>query len=154
MATRGLNKLQLIGNLGQAPVLRYFPDGTPTVTLSVGVSDKWKDRNGNEQEHTEWTYVVLRGQMADNAAKYLTKGSKVYVEGPKHTRDYKDKDGVVHYVVELMVTNIQYLSPAKNAAPAASAAPASAPAASGPSGMPNYGAIPPMDEMPGWMEDQ
>lgn len=70
------------------------------------------------------------------------------------TRDYKDKDGVVRYVVELMATNIQYLSPAKNAAPAASAAPASAPAASGPSGMPNYGDIPPMDDMPAWMADE
>jgi len=98
-----LNKVQLIGNLGRDPEMRYMPDGTPTATISIATSKTWKDRDSGEQkESTEWHRVVFFRGLAEVVEKYLEKGSQVYVEGELKTRSFKDKDdGHDVYVTEI-----------------------------------------------------
>ncbi len=98
-----LNKLQLIGNLGSDPEIRYLPDGTPTAQLNVATTDSWKDKKtGEARESTEWHKVVFYRGLAEVAGKYLVKGSKLYVEGKLKTRKYTDKDGVERYITEVI----------------------------------------------------
>lgn len=97
-----LNKVQLIGNLGREPEVRYMPDGTPTVTVSLATSESWKDKStGEKVEATEWHRVVFFRGLAEVVGKYLTQGSTVYVEGKLKTRKYQDKDGADKYVTEI-----------------------------------------------------
>lgn len=104
-----LNKLQLIGFLGSNPELNTTPGGKKTVTVSVASTEVWKDAEGKRQEHTEWTPVVFWGKDAENVCKRLTKGSALYVEGRKRTREYLDKKGSKQRVVELISENWQDL---------------------------------------------
>jgi single-strand DNA-binding protein len=97
-----LNNVQLIGNIGRDPELRYMPDGTPTVQVSIATSETWKDRaTGEQKESTEWHRVVFYQGLAEVVGKYLKKGSKLYVQGKLKTRKYTDKDGVEKYVTEI-----------------------------------------------------
>ena len=97
-----LNKVQVIGNVGADPELRYLPDGTPTVQLNVATTDSWKDKKtGETKEQTEWHKVVFYRGLAEVAGKYLVKGSKIYVEGKLKTRKY-EKDGADRYVTEIL----------------------------------------------------
>ncbi|MEP2788524.1 MAG: single-stranded DNA-binding protein, partial [Kangiellaceae bacterium] len=91
MATRGVNKVILVGNLGQDPEVRYTPGGAAITTISIATSDSWKDKNsGQMQEKTEWHRVVFFGKLAEIAGEYLHKGSQVYVEGKLQTRKWQD----------------------------------------------------------------
>ena len=104
-----LNKCMFIGNVGQDPELRQMPNGTAVTQISLGVSDRWKDKNtGATKEHTEWVKVVAFGQLAEYAGKYCTKGSLLYVEGGQKTRSY-EKDGVTHYITEIRAAKIEGL---------------------------------------------
>ena len=89
---RGINKVILVGNLGQDPETRTFPDGGSSTNISVATSEGWKDKQtGEQKERTEWHRVVFNGRLAEIAAQYLNKGSKVYIEGSLRTRKYQDK---------------------------------------------------------------
>ena len=91
---RGVNRVTLLGNVGQDVVLRYTPQGTAVTNLRIATSETWTDKQtGERQERTEWHSVALFGRLAEIAGEYLTKGSQVFIEGPLRTRKYQDKDG-------------------------------------------------------------
>jgi single-strand DNA-binding protein len=106
-----VNKVILIGNLGSDPELRYTPSGTAVATLSVATNRKWKDRDGNMQDETEWHRVIVWDKSAEFCGNYLSKGSKVYVEGRLQTRKWKDQAGVDRYTTEIISTTVQNLTP-------------------------------------------
>jgi single-strand DNA-binding protein len=109
---RGINKVILIGHLGADPDTRYSPGGSAVATLRLATSESWKDKtSGETQERTEWHRVVLFGKLADVAAEYLGKGSKVYVEGRLQTRKWQDKDGRDTYATEIVASELQRLDP-------------------------------------------
>jgi len=104
MATRGVNKVIIVGNLGQDPEVRYTPGGAAITNISIATSDSWKDKNtGQMQEKTEWHRVVFFGKLAEIAGEYLRKGSQVYVEGKLQTRKWQDKQGQDRYTTEIVV---------------------------------------------------
>ena len=90
MASRGVNKVILVGNLGQDPEVRYMPNGNAVANITVATSESWKDQQGQQQERTEWHRVVMFGKLAEIAGEYLRKGSQVYLEGKLQTRKWKD----------------------------------------------------------------
>ncbi|AAF85629.1 single-stranded DNA-binding protein [Xylella fastidiosa] len=105
-----LNKMQLIGNLGADPDIRYMQDGTPTVTVSVATTDTWKDKDtGNKEEKTEWHRVVFFGGLAEIVGEFLKKGSQIYVEGALRSRNWTDKEGNKRYTTEIMAKEMQML---------------------------------------------
>jgi len=104
MATRGINKVILVGNLGQDPEVRYAANGSAITNISIATSDSWKDKNtGQMQEKTEWHRVAFFGKLAEIAGEYLRKGSQVYVEGKLQTRKWQDKQGQDRYTTEVVV---------------------------------------------------
>jgi single-strand DNA-binding protein len=110
MATRGVNKVILVGNLGNDPEVRSTQTGTPITNISVATSETWKDKQtGQSQERTEWHRVVFFNRLAEIAAQYLHKGSKVYIEGSLRTRKWQDKDGQDRYTTEIMGNEMQML---------------------------------------------
>lgn len=104
-----LNKAIIIGRLGQDPEVRTTHGGTRVATLSIATSEKWKDKNGQKQERTEWHRVVAWGRTAEVARDYLKKGSQVYVEGPIQTREWEDKDGQKRYTTEIKALQLTML---------------------------------------------
>lgn len=107
---RGVNKVILIGNLGQDPEVRYMPNGNAVTNATVATSESWKDRNtGENQEKTEWHRVVFFRRLAEIAGEYLKKGSKVYVEGKLQTRKWQDQNGQDRYTTEIVVNEMQML---------------------------------------------
>ena len=104
-----VNKVIIIGNLGRDPETRYMPDGGAITNISVATTDKWKDKNGEMQEKTEWHRVAFFGKLAEIAGEYLKKGRSVYVEGRLKTRKWQDKDGVEKYTTEIVATDMQML---------------------------------------------
>jgi single-strand DNA-binding protein len=104
MSSRGVNKVILIGNVGNDPDIRYFPNGDALANLSLATSEAWKDRNtGEPQERTEWHRVVFRGKLAEVVKQYVHKGSKLYVEGTLRTRKWQAQDGQDRYTTEVVV---------------------------------------------------
>ncbi len=106
---RGVNKVILIGRLGQDPELRYTPSGQPVASFSIATNEAWKGKDGTMQERTEWHNIVLWARLAELANEYLKKGSMVYLEGRLQTRNWDDKDGIKHYRTEIVVQNMQFL---------------------------------------------
>ncbi len=105
---RGINKVILVGNLGQDPEVRHIPSGAVT-TLSIATSETWNDKEGNKQERTEWHRVVFFGRLAEVAGEYLKKGSQVYIEGKLRTNKWQDKTGADRYTTEIMANEMQML---------------------------------------------
>tara|TARA_R110002073_G_scaffold333870_1_gene522194 strand:- start:7722 stop:8219 length:498 start_codon:yes stop_codon:yes gene_type:complete len=106
---RGINKVILVGNLGNDPETRYLPDGNAVTNISIATSESWKDKNtGQQNERTEWHRVVFFRRLAEIAGEYLKKGSKVYVEGQLRTRQY-EKEGQKHYSTEIVANEMQML---------------------------------------------
>lgn len=104
MAARGINKVILVGNIGNEPEMRYMPNGNAVATVSLATSDAWKDKNtGEQQERTEWHRVVFFGKLAEIVGQYVHKGSKLYVEGRLQTRKWTDQQGVDRYTTEVVV---------------------------------------------------
>ncbi|HDM8093435.1 TPA: single-stranded DNA-binding protein [Yersinia enterocolitica] len=100
----GVNRVILIGNLGQDPEIRYLPNGGAVANLSLGVSEQWKDKaTGEKKQKTEWCRVVLFGKLAEVAGEYLRKGSQVYIEGALQTRKWQDQSGQDRYTTEVVV---------------------------------------------------
>ncbi|HUL95824.1 MAG TPA: single-stranded DNA-binding protein [Usitatibacter sp.] len=104
-----VNKVILVGNLGRDPETRYSPDGGAITNISVATTDKWKDKNGEMQEKTEWHRVAFFGKLAEIAGEYLKKGSQVYVEGRLQTRKWQDKEGQDRYTTEIVANQMQML---------------------------------------------
>lgn len=102
-----LNKVQIIGNLGQDVELRYTPGGDGVCNVSVATTKKWKDKQtGEYQEATEWHRVSVFGKLAEVCGQYLKKGSKVYFEGELQTKQYKDKEGIERYQTQILGRNM------------------------------------------------
>jgi len=109
MARSGINKVILVGNLGQDPEVKYTAGGDAVTTLSIATSDSWKDKDtGQDQERTEWHRVVLWRRLAEIAGEYLNKGSKVYVEGQLRTRKW-EQEGQTRYTTEIVARELQFL---------------------------------------------
>lgn len=111
MASRGINKVILIGHLGADPEVRYMPNGGAVTSLRIATSESWKDQQtGQTQERTEWHSAVIYRKLAEVAGKYLHKGSKIYVEGSLRTRKWQDKQtGQDRYTTEIIVNEMQML---------------------------------------------
>ena len=108
--SRGINKVILVGNLGQDPDTRYMPSGVAVTNISVATSEQWKDKqSGAQQERTEWHKVAFFGRLAEIAAEYLRKGSQVYVEGKLRTRKWQDRDGNDRWTTEVIADEMQML---------------------------------------------
>ena len=103
-----MQKTTLIGNLGSNPELRDA-NGTPVCSFSVATNERWKDGQGNKQEQTEWHRIVTWGNLANICGKYLSKGSKVYIEGKNQTRMWTDKDNVERYITEIQAKEMEML---------------------------------------------
>src|SRR6056297_2926435 len=104
-----VNKAILVGNLGKDPDLRYTPAGTAVATFSMATTERYKDRDGNRQEKTEWHNVVAWRQLAEICGKYLHKGKQVYLEGKIQSRKYQDRDGNDRYITEVVADQMQML---------------------------------------------
>src|SRR4051812_12046634 len=104
-----VNKVIIVGNLGRDPETRYMPEGGAITNISVATTEKWKDKNGEMQEKTEWHRVAFFGKLAEIAGEYLKKGSQVYVEGRLQTRKWQDKDGADKYMTEIVANQMQML---------------------------------------------
>ena len=111
MASRGVNKVILIGNLGRDPELRYTQSGQAVANFSIATSENWNDKSSGERvERTEWHRIVAWGRTAELAAQYLSKGRTVYVEGRLQTRSWEDRDGNKRYTTEVVAQTVQFLS--------------------------------------------
>ena len=106
---RGINKVILVGNLGNDPEVRYSQSGSAITTISVATSESWKDKDGNPQERTEWHRVKFFGRLAEIAGEYLKKGRQVYIEGSLRTEKYTDKSGVEKYSTDIIANEMQML---------------------------------------------
>jgi len=106
---KGVNKVILLGNLGSDPELRYTPSGTAVATFSIATNERWPDKDGNVQEHTEWHRVVCWRKLAEIAGEYLKKGRPVFIEGKLKTRNWEDQNGVKRYQTEIIANNLQML---------------------------------------------
>jgi len=107
---RGVNKVILIGNLGQDPEVKYMPNGNAVANITVATSESWKDKNTGEQvDKTEWHRVVFFRRLAEIVGEYLKKGSKIYIEGKLQTRKWQDKNGKDNWTTEIIASEMQML---------------------------------------------
>lgn len=144
-----LNKVMLIGNLGADPEVRYTQDGTCVCNIRIATTERWKNRNGEQQERTEWHRVVLWGKLGEIAGQYLGKGRQVYIEGRLETRKWTDKDGNDRYTTEIRANEMKMLGGRGEGAAAAAPAQAAQPAAADPfAGAPDFEAPPEDDDIP------
>jgi single-strand DNA-binding protein len=108
----GINKVIIIGRLGNDPEVRYTPSGAAVTKFSVATSEEWKDKNsGEKKERTEWHRITAWGKLGELCGEYLAKGRQVYVEGRLQTSSYEDKEGVKRYSTEIVASDVQFLSP-------------------------------------------
>lgn len=111
--SRGINKVILVGRLGNDPDVRYTASGSQVTNISVATTEAWKDRNtGQQQERTEWHRVVFFGRLAEIAGQYLRKGSQVYIEGSLRTNKYTDRNGIERYSTDINANELQMLGSA------------------------------------------
>lgn len=109
MASRGINKVILVGNLGQDPEVRYMPNGNAVANFSIATSESWKDQQGQQQERTEWHKITVYRRLAEIVGEYLKKGSQVYLEGKLQTRKWQDQQGNDRYTTEVICDQMQML---------------------------------------------
>ena len=109
MASRGVNKVILLGHICQDPEVRYMPNGNAVANFSLATSENWKDQQGQPQERTEFHRLVMYRRLAEIAGEYLKKGSQIYVEGKLQTRKWQDQQGNDQYTTEIIVDNMQML---------------------------------------------
>lgn len=107
---KGVNKVIVVGNLGQDPETRYMPSGSAVTNISVATSESWKDKQtGEKKERTEWHRIAMFGRLAEIAAEYLRKGSQVYIEGKLRTRKWQDKNKNDRWTTEIIAHEMQML---------------------------------------------
>lgn len=104
-----VNKVIIVGRLGQDPELKYTPGGTAVCNFTVATTDSYKDKSGNKQEKTEWHRIVVWGKLAELCNQYLAKGSQAYLEGSLTTRSWEDKNSVKRYTTEINASTVQFL---------------------------------------------
>jgi len=104
-----INKVILVGNLGQDPEVRYTQAGTAVASFSLATSERWKDKEGNQQEKTEWHRITAWSRLGEICGEYLSKGQQVYVEGKLETRKWQDKDGSDRYTTEVIIQVMKML---------------------------------------------
>ena len=137
---RGINKVILIGNLGQDPEVRFTPSGTAVANLNLATSDTWMDRqSGQRQERTEWHRIVAWGRLAEICNQYLKKGSKVYIEGRLQTRSWEGQDGQKRYTTEIVAGEMQMLDSREDTGGYQQQQPAAAPSGQPQGGAPSGG---------------
>jgi single-strand DNA-binding protein len=129
-----VNKVILVGRLGQNPEVRYTPSGAAVANFSVATNESWSDKSGQRQERTEWHRVVVWGKLAELCNQYLAKGRQVYLEGRMQTRQWQDKDGQTKYTTEVQAQTVQFLGGQQGEKGASNGAPNYANASGGPSG--------------------
>lgn len=112
-----VNKVIIVGNVGREVELRHTPSGVAVARFSVATNERWRDKEGNRQERTEWHTVVAWGKLAEFCQQYVTKGRQVYVEGSLHTRSYDDNKGNRRYFTEIRAQAIQLLGRREGVAP-------------------------------------
>jgi len=142
---RSLNRVQLIGNMGRDPEMRYTTSGKPVCNFSVATSHTWKDADGTPQEKTEWHNIVAWGKLGEICNQYLAKGRQVFLEGRLQTRKWQGTDGSDRYTTEVVIDNMILLGQREGGAP-----PNSRPSGGGSQGRPSYAGGeaggPPMDD--------
>lgn len=106
-----INKAILIGNLGADPEIRYTQSGTPVATFNIATTRRWKDKEGQQQEETEWHRIVAWTRLAEICGEYLNKGSRVYIEGRLQTRKWQDQNGNDRYTTEIVAQEMKMLTP-------------------------------------------
>jgi single-strand DNA-binding protein len=109
MATRSVNKVILIGNLGKDPELRYTSSGVAVASFTLATNESWKDQDGTMQERTQWHNIVAWRKLAEICGEYLKKGGKIYIEGKLQYRTYDDKNGVKRYITEIVLDEMLML---------------------------------------------
>jgi len=112
--SRTLNKVMLIGNVGKEPELKETPGGVPVTSFRMATSESWKDKEGNQKEHTDWHTIVAWRGLAKIINQLVTKGTRIYVEGRLQTRNYEDNEGNRRQVVEILADNMLILEDRKN----------------------------------------
>lgn len=121
-----INKVIIIGNLGQDPETKYMPNGDAVTRITLATTDTWKDKNGEKQEKTEWHRVVFYRKLAEIAGEYLKKGRSVYVEGRLQTKKWTDKNGIERYTTEIVADSMQMLGSGQKQSGSFDQAPATA----------------------------
>lgn len=116
-----VNKVLLIGRLGNNPEIRHTSGGTAVANFNMATSENWNDKTGQKQERTEWHRIVVWGKLAELSEKYLSKGRQCYVEGRLQTRSWDDKDGNKRYTTEIVASSIQFLGSSQSASQGAGA---------------------------------
>jgi single-strand DNA-binding protein len=114
MARKGVNKVILVGNLGNDPEVRYMPNGSAVANLNIATSESWKDQQGQMQERTEWHRLVAYRKTAEIIGEYCRKGSQIYIEGKLQTRKWQDQDGNDRYTTEVVINEMQMLGGRQN----------------------------------------
>ncbi|MBS2025915.1 MAG: single-stranded DNA-binding protein, partial [Deltaproteobacteria bacterium] len=109
MASSGVNKVILIGNLGKDPEVRYTPGGQAVANFNIATNETWNDKSGQKQERTEWHRIVAWGKTAELCGQYLSKGRQVYIEGQLQTREWNNKEGVKQYTTEVVAKQVTFL---------------------------------------------
>ena len=109
MASKGVNKAVILGNVGNDPELRYMSNGKAVANFTVATSEQWKDQQGQKQERTEWHRMVAYDKLAEIIGQYVKKGSKLYLEGKLQTREWTDQQGQKKYTTEIIVNEMQML---------------------------------------------
>ncbi|QEG08981.1 single-strand DNA-binding protein [Aeromonas phage 4_4512] len=109
MASRGVNKAVILGNVGDDPSIRYMPNGKAVANFTVATSESWKDQQGHKQERTEWHRCTAYDKLAEIIGEYVKKGSKLYLEGKLQTRKWQDQQGQDRYTTEIIVSEMQML---------------------------------------------
>jgi single-strand DNA-binding protein len=121
MASRGINKVLLIGHVGRDPEVKYTPGGMAIANFSVATTEAYKDKSGNPQERTEWHRIVTFGRTAEVMGEYLKKGQQVFVEGRLQTRSWDDDKGQKRYITEIVALSVQFLGKKSDSAGASGA---------------------------------
>ncbi len=111
-----VNKVIVLGRLGQDPEMKYTPSGSAVTNFSVATSESWTDKSGQKQERTEWHRIVVWGRLAEISNQYLAKGRQVYIEGRLQTRQWEDKNGQKRYTTEINATTVQFIGGASQGA--------------------------------------
>lgn len=127
-----VNKVLLLGNLGQDPEVRYTPSGATVCTFSIATNERWTSKDGKKEERTEWHRIVVWGKLAELCGEYLGKGRTVFVEGRLQTREWTDKQGNKRYTTEIIANNIQFIGAGSGKGGGASQKSASLPEESAP----------------------
>lgn len=123
-----LNKVMLIGNVGKDPEVRHLESGATTASFTLATTERYKDKNGETKDQTEWHNIVCWRALADLVEKYVRKGSQLYIEGRIRTRSYTDRDGNTRYITEITADNLQMLGRKESGTSTSYPAPAPAPA--------------------------